>query len=124
MRRAGWWIAVVVVLVVMAASSWQLLRPGATVPPASVSVGRPARITPDYRGCSIPPNIAPMNFVIDEQGTRYRTHIHSESGEGFVVASRSPRVIIPMKKWSDLLQRNRCNALHLDIYVQAGQGLG
>ena len=40
-----------------------------------ISVARPAKIKPDYAGVVIPPNIAPLNFVVLEQGTKYQVRI-------------------------------------------------
>ena len=112
MRRLRWWIPISVVLALAVVMAWQLLPRNMSVPQDSDQAGCAARIAPDYRDCSIPPNIAPMNFVIREPGRRYRTHIHSQNGEGLVVGGRSPNVVIPMTKWRDLLDQNRGNALH------------
>ena len=43
--------------------------------------GRLPRIRPDCAGIVIPPNIAPLNFVVDEPGVRYYVEIRSERGE-------------------------------------------
>ena len=49
-------------------------------PQTPVAVARQPRITPDYAGIVIPPNIAPLNFTIDEPGDRYIARIHSTVG--------------------------------------------
>ena len=116
-------IPIVVVLVAAAATgSYYLFRPAAEVPREYVDAGRPARITPDYSDCSIPSNIAPLNFVVKEAGRRYRVRIYSERGDGFVVAARTPQIVVPPKKWRDLLALNRGNNLHFDIYVRDAAG--
>jgi len=43
----------------------------AELPRGSADAGRPARISPDYPGIVLPPNIAPLNFMINEPGIRY-----------------------------------------------------
>ena len=45
------------------------------------SVDRPAGIHPDYTDIVIPPNIAPLNFVVDEPGTAYGVRVRSVRGE-------------------------------------------
>ena len=42
---------------------------------------RPARIHPDYSAAVIPPNIAPLNFLIQEPGVAFCAQITSEHGE-------------------------------------------
>lgn len=122
MRRLRWWIPIFAVLALTVVLAWQLYPRDTSVPQDSDQAGRAARIAPDYRDCSLPPNIAPINFVIREPGRRYRTHIHSQNGEGLVVGGRSPNVVIPMTKWKALLDQNRGNTLHFDIYVQGAEG--
>jgi len=61
-----------------------------------VVVGRGPDICPDYAGVVVPPNIAPLNFVIREEGTRYFVKIHSARGEGIEIFSRSGKVRIPL----------------------------
>ena len=41
-------------------------------------INRPAKIRPDYRGTVVPPNIAPLNFLVQEDGSRYCVKIYSE----------------------------------------------
>jgi len=60
------------------------------------SVDRPARIHPDYINTVIPPNIAPLNFLIREKGTRYFVKIYSEQGKGIDIYSRRPCIEIPI----------------------------
>jgi hypothetical protein len=52
------------------------------------SVDRPAVIHPDYTNTVIPPNIAPLNFLIREKGTKYYVRIYSEQGKDIDIYSR------------------------------------
>jgi hypothetical protein len=79
---------------------------------------RPARIYPDYSDTVIPPNIAPLNFIIQESGNYYYVKIHSQNGSCIEVCSRNPKIIIPNKKWHRLLDENRNQQLSFDIYVR------
>lgn len=82
------------------------------------SVARPPRICPDYCGVTIPPNIAPLNFLIQENGTHYCVRIYSNQGETIEVLSRSPKIMIPETSWHKLLNLNRGDQLHFDILVK------
>ena len=85
--------------------------------------GRPPNLTPDYAGIVIPPNIAPLNFAINEPAARFRVEISSRSGQSIQIASRTGKILIPQVDWRALLQANRGQALHLDVRAQnpAGQ---
>jgi len=80
-------------------------------------IDRIPAIEPDYAGIVIPPNIAPLNFVIKEQGTRFLVLMYGNSGDTLRMTSRgSPaRILIPPGKWKKLLQANRGAALTIDI---------
>lgn len=77
---------------------------------------RTANITPDYTGIVIPPNIAPLNFYILEEGVEFHVDIYSEKGNKIRIQQRSPRIEIPMEKWHRLLATNKGQKLHIDIY--------
>ncbi|MHC4982543.1 MAG: hypothetical protein ACYTF6_05170, partial [Planctomycetota bacterium] len=98
-------------------SIFWVFRGEPAVPSKYTDLNRPPRIDPDYSGCVIPPNIAPLNFVVKEKGTDYRVRIYSQAAPGFVVASSSGKILIPLDKWRDLLGRSRGGELHFDIYA-------
>lgn len=81
-----------------------------------------ARISPDYAGVVLPPNIAPLNFVVEEPGERYCVRISSTRGEGIEVLSNTPVIRIPADKWHALLEANRGEAMKVDVYVKSPQG--
>jgi len=82
------------------------------------TIDRPAMISPDYNSIVIPPNIAPLNFMVKEEGSRYLVKIYSQNGEGFEVAGKSAKIQIPDGKWHKLLEQNKGNELHFDIFVK------
>jgi hypothetical protein len=84
------------------------------------SIERPVKVQPDYAGCVIPPNIAPLNFVIQQEGTGYFARIYSEQGKPIEISSKTPSILIPERAWHELLDLNRGRQLFMDIYVQSG----
>ncbi len=78
-------------------------------------------IYPDYSGIVIPPNIAPLNFLVKEKGDYYFVRIHSQNGEPVEIFSRGPKVIIPRKAWRNLLSSNRGQQSYFDIFVRNGK---
>lgn len=99
-----------------------MLRKDSPQPGNYTTVGRTAEIRPDYTGIVIPPNIAPLNFLILEPGERYLVKIYSAAGDGFTVSGRKGKIRIPAKKWKSLLGKNRGNKLFFDIYVKSPDG--
>jgi len=79
---------------------------------------RIASIDPDYTGITIPYNIAPMNFKITEEGTRYHVRFTSSTGNKIEVSSRDGIIDIPEGKWKKMLQENKGNELIIDIYTK------
>ena len=67
---------------------------------------RVASIYPDYYDLTLPPNIAPLNFIINETGTIFRVEISGETGNPVVIQQNSPTIEIPVKTWKKLLSEN------------------
>lgn len=75
-------------------------------------------ISPDCRGAVIPPNIAPLNFRILQEGVAYFVTIRSEQGQAIPLFSRTGRVRIPVRPWRALLEANKGRDVCFDVYVQ------
>lgn len=82
------------------------------------SIDRPPKIHPDYCGAVIPPNIAPLNFLVEESGSQYCVKIHSKKGRSIQVFSRTPKIMIPQGPWHELLNANRSEQLNFDVFVK------
>lgn len=83
-----------------------------------ISVNRLPVIKPDYTSTVIPPNIAPLDFIIKEPGIQYHVKIYSENGSSIKILSSNPSIIIPLKDWKKLLKENHDKELKYDIFVR------
>jgi hypothetical protein len=110
--------ALLVLLVVIAGRSLA----GRDLPTDWTANQRLPRIRPDYSDTVIPPNMAPLNFLVEEPGVEYRVRIYGAEGEDIVIASRNPSVVIPLRPWRKLLSQNRGGRITLDIYVKSEDG--
>ena len=85
-------------------------------------VNRLPHLRPDYSGTVIPPNIAPLNFVVEEPGAEYDVAISSKRGEGIDISSSAPQIAIPPGPWKRLLAANRGEELRFDLCVRPAGG--
>jgi Tol biopolymer transport system component len=102
--------------------AYYALRNKHQLPHDYVTVDRAPAIKPDYSGCVIPPNSAPLNFQVQQDGTHYAVKIYSKHGEPMEVFSRSPKIIIPMNAWHKLLSENKGEELYFSIFVKSREG--
>jgi hypothetical protein len=113
-KKAYWFISIPLLLLVL----FLLLHKTGFNTENSVAVKKLAKIAPDYSGCVIPPNIAPLNFKINEPGVEYYVKIYSKGGETIECVSNSSKINIPVSQWKELLNSNRGNNIYFDIYVK------
>lgn len=76
------------------------------------------QISPDYIGITVPPNIAPLNFQINEEYEKYVVKFSNNKGEKiFTIKSVNGEVIIPLNKWKILLREcQRSQVYTVQIY--------
>jgi len=118
-RYASRWLLIAVAAVAaLAAGAWWAVSPARPVPEEVEAVPRPPRISPDLAGIVIPPNIAPLNFLVREEGRRFLVQIRGDAGEVIEVASRTPAIEIPLRRWRPLLDSNRGKDLRWDVYAE------
>jgi hypothetical protein len=108
-------------LALLAVVAWRGLAAW-DLPTDCAAVERPPRIRPDYSGIVIPPNIAPLSFLVEEPGVEYRVRIHGTAGEEIVIGSHGPTIAIPLRPWRQLLARNRGRQILFDVFARDGEG--
>ncbi len=112
-------IFIIASLAVFAASAAteRILRPSARQIADALILPETADISPDYADTVIPPNIAPLNFRIEEQARRYFVRIRSDNGAPIHILSADPSIRIPIRKWRKLLRANPGGTLTCDIFL-------
>lgn len=86
------------------------------------SLQRLPEIKPDYTNTVIPPNIAPLNFMIQNNAAEYLVKICSVNGRPIEIYTRTGKVKIPIRKWRSLLNNNRGQKLFFDVYAKSPNG--
>jgi hypothetical protein len=87
---------------------------------ACAAVDREPKMRPDWSGVVLPPNIAPLNFVIAEPGDGYFVRIHAAKDKPIELFSRTGEIRISHRSWRRLLDHNRGGTLSLDVFVKSG----
>jgi hypothetical protein len=82
------------------------------------SAGRFPNIQPDYSGIVIPSNIAPLNFIVQEEGEEYLVQMHSKHGDQIQIQSNSNSIQIPAGQWKQLLMENIGQEFIVDVAVR------
>ncbi|MEG1728441.1 MAG: hypothetical protein RR280_02715 [Bacteroidaceae bacterium] len=72
-------------------------------------------IFPDYKGVTIPPNIAPLNFEIE--GARHLVATYHFEGDELFVAKGSNRIQIDANEWKKALDLAKGNVLTVTVSV-------
>ena len=80
------------------------------------------RLAPDYLDVVIPPNLAPLNLVIQEPGTEYQLSVRGSHGQPLELRQSHPRIRFPLREWKELLGTNRGDALRWNIAVRGPAG--
>jgi hypothetical protein len=71
-------------------------------------------IFPDYAGCTVPPNIAPLNFALRTEHQEARA-LFSSGGEEWEVKARRGQFRIPARRWKNLLRRAAGQTLQVKV---------
>jgi len=87
-----------------------------------ISIEKKAIFEPDYSEVTIPPNIAPLNFIIKEAGSAYFVKFSSGSGTEIEVSSKNGKIRIPENRWRKMLQNNKGKEFKFDIYTSDKDG--
>lgn len=122
------WTAILLVLGASAMALAAVLgclprRPSEQLLQTARLAARPPRIHPDYGGLVIPPNIAPLNFRVEEPGELFLVRVHSRRGTPIEIVSRSGDIEIPLPAWRRLLSENRGAALAVEVYARTSEGI-
>ena len=75
-------------------------------------------IDPDYRDVTLPPNIAPPNFIVAKEGRRFAADIRPPHGAVLHLRSRTSAIVIPRGAWRAMLDANRGESLAITISIK------
>jgi hypothetical protein len=80
-----------------------------------IEINKEPSISPDYSGVTIPPNIAPLNFIIHETAKRYIIKISGGNKASFTIHTSDSMIIISQSKWKKILEASRGEQLKIEV---------
>lgn len=80
-------------------------------------VDRAPTIYPDYRDVTIPPNIAPLNFDVQENAEEILTRVFEDGAEEPFATFSGKEIRFSRRKWRRLLERNVGKALRFELFA-------
>jgi hypothetical protein len=95
----------------------------AEVPGQFVEAGAEVCIYPDYTDVVVPPNIAPLNFMVcDSSATAFVAHLHGKEASLLAAAGEDGVVKMDSAQWRALLTANRGSDVSVDVYAKRPDG--
>jgi len=82
----------------------------------TVALNRMPALFPDYRDISIPPNIAPLNFQVQEEGETFAALFEGREGQSIKLKVKNKTFSIPSARWSSFLAAHRGSQISLKIF--------
>lgn len=96
-----------------------LQQPGADV----VQTGISPRVSPDIGGVTVPPNIAPLNFRINEKGEAFFVRVKNENGDELTAGAGSDATIrFGQKKWKAFLDGAVGTEIRYEVFARDENG--
>lgn len=86
-------------------------------PTEFAALDRAPTIYPDYRDVTIPPNVAPLNFDVQETAEEILTRVFEDGAERPVATFSGKEIRFSQQKWRRLLERNVGKALRFELFA-------
>lgn len=89
------------------------------VPTSATHVGRTPHIMPDYEGVTIPANLCPINFMLQEAGTNVVARL--TAGECSYTYGKGKQILIDEYEWQNLLHAAQGKSIRIETWIQQGK---
>ena len=84
----------------------------------TLPVNRSPSLIPDYSEITIPVNIAPLNFFVEEKGDVFFAVVEGSDGSTVTASSKNGKIQFSETKWKELLEKNMGTRLSFTVYVK------
>ncbi|MCM1311348.1 MAG: hypothetical protein NC206_06365 [Bacteroides sp.] len=87
-----------------------------SIPDTSRNTNREPKIYPDYKGVTVPCNIAPLNFAVKENSDRCVAHI--TYGDKQQTYGKDYKIVIPEDEWKEMLAAAKGKSIEVEIFTE------
>ena len=88
-----------------------------TVPNDATPNGRTVKLYPDYTDVTVPPNIAPLNFIVKSNGSEYVVKITGSTSSELISGGSEDGVVqFDSTEWRSMLAKNKGNDLSVTVF--------
>lgn len=94
-------------------------KPG--VPAAYTDAQQSVSIYPDYKDIIIPPNIAPLNFLVRSPGKEFVAVLAGKHSQLEASSSGTPSICFKEPDWQDFIRKHKGEPLKMTIYANTGK---
>lgn len=97
-------------------------KPAAQVPAQYAQLEERADIYPDYTDIVVPPNIAPLNFMVrDTLADAFVAHLQGKGTDLLASAGEDGIIQIDMSEWKKLLADSKGSDIRVSVYAKRGE---
>lgn len=89
-------------------------------PERVVPAMQPLEIYPDYQDVTLPCNIAPLNFLLRNEGVDALSVCVRGASDSLSVHARGRKALFPLKRWHALLEAEKGHALEVTVTARQG----
>lgn len=94
-------------------------KPAAQVPAQYSQLEEKANIYPDYTDIVVPPNIAPLNFIVrDSLADAFVVHLQGKNTELLASAGKNGVIQLDMSQWKNLLAGSKGTDIQVTVYTR------
>ena len=82
----------------------------------SLNIDHSPEICPDYKNITVPCNIAPLNFRVNEEGEKLFITLQGKE-QKIELAIKGNKAIFPEKKWTEILKSNSGDSIEITVRI-------
>lgn len=92
-----------------------------SVPDQATPAGRKPQLMPDYADVTVPSNICPLNFMVEEPGQKVVARL-TVANEQYVVGNNQKKIQFDEKRWKELLAKAAGSSMSVEVWIEQETG--
>lgn len=96
--------------------------PNTEIPTVYTDTEQSVSVYPDYKEIVIPPNIAPLNFLVRSPGKEYVAVLAGDKGQLTASCRNGSSICFEEQAWHNFINRHKGELLKMTVYAHAGKG--